>query len=191
MGNDFFSELGETITKTAKGISEKADVFFETQKLQNKAVSERRLIEKNLSDMGNLIYRRFVDGEELDEELTAICERIHQHQTVIAGYKEEMARLKGCKICGCCGETIDRDSSYCPKCGAPCGDMEPEPVKVTPEEAVAPEEAFEEEPVCEPAESTEEPVCEPTESAEEPVCEPAEEEIETEKAEELTESADK
>ncbi|MGI6069939.1 MAG: zinc ribbon domain-containing protein [Blautia sp.] len=127
MGNDFLGELGETITKTAKEIGEKADVFFESQKLQNKAASEKRMIEKNLSDLGNLVYKRYVDGETMDEELSAVCEEITQHQTVIAKYREEIARLKGRKICGGCGESIDRDSAFCPKCGTPCPpDPEPE-----------------------------------------------------------------
>lgn len=127
MGNDFFGDLGETLSKTAKGIGEKADVFFETQKLMNKSAAERRLMEKTLNDLGNLVYRRFVDGEEYDIELAELCEKVTKHQTVLAGYKEEIAQLKGHKICGDCGASIDKDCAFCPKCGTPCPEPEEEP----------------------------------------------------------------
>lgn len=172
MGNDFLGELGETITKTAKEIGEKADVFFESQKLQNKAAAEKRMIEKNLADLGNLVYKRFVDGEPMDEELSAVCEEINQHQTIIAKYREEIARLKGRKLCGGCGESIDLDAAFCPKCGTPCPDPEPEVMEgevvdadgaavETPEEAPAGEETTDGDAPTEEAkdeESAEEPV---------------------------------
>ncbi len=126
MGNDFFGDLGETLSKTAKGIGEKADIFFETQKLMNKSAAERRLMEKTLNDLGNLVYRRFVDGEEYDAELGGLCEEITAHQTVLAGYKEEIAQLRGHKICGDCGASISRDCAFCPKCGTPCPEPEEE-----------------------------------------------------------------
>ena len=63
----------------------------------------------------------------MDEELEAVCQEITRRQTVITGYKEEYARLKGRKICPGCGESIDRSAAYCPKCGAVCWeDEEPE-----------------------------------------------------------------
>lgn len=139
MGRDIWYNLGETISKTAKDIGEKADIFIEAQKLQSRAGSEKRMVEKCLRDLGNIVYRRFVDGEIMDEELEAVCQEITRRQTVITGYKEEYARLKGRKICPGCGESIDRSAAYCPKCGAVCWEDE-EPEETETEQAESPEE---------------------------------------------------
>lgn len=172
MANDFFNDLGVTITKTAKEIGERADIFIETQKLHNRAVSEKRMIEKKFNDLGILVYEKFVGGEDLEAELAEICEEITKRKTVIAGYKEEIARLKGRKICGGCGESIDRNAAFCPKCGTPCPVEDAEDIfedeeKMAEEVVEAPKAAEEEEEAAEEAEKAAEEALEAAVEAEE------------------------
>ena len=46
MAKDFFEELGEAITKTAREIGGRAEVLYGTQKLKNKISGEERQIQK-------------------------------------------------------------------------------------------------------------------------------------------------
>ena len=45
MAKDFFEELGEAITKTAREIGGRAEVLYGTQKLKNKISGEERQIQ--------------------------------------------------------------------------------------------------------------------------------------------------
>lgn len=121
MGTDrIFEELGETISKTAKAISEKADDFLEIQKVNGKVNAQRRQIEKALEKLGAVVYQRYVDGEQMDLELSEICDEVTRHKMEKAQYEERLAKLQGKKICPACGKPLHQDAAYCSYCGAPC-----------------------------------------------------------------------
>lgn len=130
MGKTFLDDLGETITRTTKDLSKKAGKIYEAQKLQSRISGEERMIEKIKGDIGSLIYSRYKENTELDDELLVLCEEIDQHLAAIRGYKDEMADLKGRKICPSCGKSVDRDAAFCSYCGTACPN--PEPVKEEP-----------------------------------------------------------
>ena len=52
MAKDFFEELGEAITKTAREIGGRAEVLYGTQKLKNKISGEERQIQKIMEELG-------------------------------------------------------------------------------------------------------------------------------------------
>lgn len=126
MGYDFFDELSNTITRTSKDLSKRAGQIYEAQKIRNRLAGEEHMVEKLKADMGNLLYQRYKDGGEIDEELKVICEEIDQHMQIIAGYRDAAAEIKGRKICPACEKAVDRSVSFCPYCGAPCPTPEPE-----------------------------------------------------------------
>ena len=144
MGTDrIFEELGDTISRTAKAISEKADGFLEIQKMNSKVNAQKRQIGKSLEKLGALVYQRYVDGEQMDLELSGICDEVTQHKMAKAEYEEELARLQGKKVCPACGKTLHKDAAYCSYCGAPCkkeADEEAEETEEVFEEVSAPEE---------------------------------------------------
>lgn len=61
-GKRFFGSLGETLTKTAKELSGRAEEVYETQRLKNKISGEERQIEKAMADLGRIIYKRYKKG---------------------------------------------------------------------------------------------------------------------------------
>nr|WP_294530712.1 zinc ribbon domain-containing protein [uncultured Blautia sp.] len=148
MRKGFFDGLSETLTRTTKDLSKKAGQIYETQKIQSKVSGEEHMIEKLKSDIGNLIYSRYCEGAELDEELQNLCQEIRQHQDAITEYKDAAADLKGRKICPSCKRAVDKDVAFCPFCGTACPNPEPD-------EEVAAEASAEEVPEEEaPAEET-------------------------------------
>ena len=180
MANDFFDELGMTISKKAKDLGGKAETLYETQKIRNKRNSEEKAADKIKYDLGNLIYQRYADGSAVDGEVGALCEEISQHLQRAAAYREEAALLKGQKICPSCQKAVDKVAMFCPYCGATCPSAEPEQkdaqdVVDVPEETVS-EEKPEEETVSE--EEQEQAADETTESVPEegPAAEAAPEE---------------
>ena len=126
MAKDFFGTLGETLTKTARELSGRAEEVYETQRLRNKISGEERQINKAMADLGKIIYKRYRDGVPVDEEEKAICEQIDDRMAQVDKYKEEMDGVKGNRFCPSCGNPIGRNDAFCSRCGAACPIPEPE-----------------------------------------------------------------
>ena len=125
MTGDFFTDFGETISKAAKDLGNRADSFVETQKIRAKILSEQKMIDKDFSDLGKMIYKRYVDGEPLDETMAEVCEDVTQRKIAIAAHREIIAKMNGETICAACGASVPADAAFCMQCGAPIDrDME-------------------------------------------------------------------
>lgn len=121
MTKDFFGSLGETLTKTARELSDRAEEVYETQRLKNKISGEERQITKAMADIGKIIYKRYRDGVPLAEEEKAICEQIDERRVQIDKYKEEMNGIKGSRFCPSCGNPAwqKRCVLFQMRCGLP------------------------------------------------------------------------
>ncbi|MBU5481079.1 zinc ribbon domain-containing protein [Blautia sp. MSJ-19] len=206
MAKDFFGNLGETLTKTAKELSGRAEEVYETQRLKNKIAGEERQVEKAMADLGRIIYKRYKEEIPVDDAQKAICEQIDQRMEQIGKYKEDISDLKirSKRFCPACGSQIEKEAAFCSHCGAACPTEEPEEaagddviegtaeevtvedtVEETSEEAETPTEETENETPVEEA-----PVAEteaPAEDAPEETVEAPEAEVPAEPEEEKTE----
>jgi hypothetical protein len=124
--NDFFDGLGETLVRTAKELGERAGHVYETQKIRNNISEEERKAGKLQEEIGRIIYKKYRRGEEISPEILALCEQIQEHLRKAASYKDEVAALKGQKICPSCQKAIDKTVSFCPHCGTACPTTEKE-----------------------------------------------------------------
>lgn len=93
-GKRFFGSLGETLTKTAKELSGRAEEVYETQRLKNKISGEERQIEKAMADLGRIIYKRYKKEIPVDDAQKALCEQIDQRMEQIEKYKTDISELK-------------------------------------------------------------------------------------------------
>lgn len=155
MTKDFFGSLGETLTKTARELSDRAEEVYETQRLKNKISGEERQITKAMADIGKIIYKRYRDGVPLAEEEKAICEQIDERRVQIDKYKEEMNGVKGSRFCPSCGNPLGRNDAFCSKCGVACPSPEPEEAAGDTVDGTA-EEIYEAEEVSDEADMAEE-----------------------------------
>ena len=147
MGTDFFESLGKTISKTAEKVGKKAEEVVGVQKLRAQLAGTEREIEKNCQDLGEIVYKRFVDGEVMSEEVAIVCDEITRLRGQAADLREEIAAQRGEAICAACGAHGPKEASFCMKCGAPIPkEEEPEEAHVTPapEAQEEPEKAEEE-----------------------------------------------
>ena len=164
--NSFWDDLGNTLTRKAKGLSSRAENLYEIQKIRNKLSAQERMTEKLMMDIGKMIYTRYEQGEAVDGETGAICEEISQHMLEADHYRDAIAASKGEKFCPACHKAVMREASFCPYCGAACPTAELE------EKAADVIEQADEE----LKEATEAEVTEVSETAEEPEAEEAAEE---------------
>lgn len=197
MAKDFFGSLGETLTKTAKELSGRAEEVYETQRLKNKISGEERQIEKAMADLGRIIYKRYKEEIPVDDAQRALCEQIDQRMEQIAKYKTDISELKtkSKRFCPSCGNPIEKGDAFCSQCGAACPTEEPEEetgddvIEGTAEEVVEEAETVEEDAESSTVEApqTEDEESEDSEEKQETVEETAEEETTSETSEEKTE----
>ena len=128
MAKDFFGGLSETISKTARELSGRAEEAYETQRIKNKISGEERQVEKAMADLGRIIYKRYKAEIPVDDAQKALCEQIDQRMEQIAKYKSDISELKvKCKrFCPACGSPINKNDAFCSQCGAACPTEEPE-----------------------------------------------------------------
>lgn len=117
---NFWDDLGNTLTRKAKGLSSRAENLYEIQKIRNKLSAQERMAEKLMMDIGKLIYTRYEHGEAVDGEVGAICEEISQHMLEADHFRDAIAASKGEKFCPACHKAVMREASFCPYCGAAC-----------------------------------------------------------------------
>lgn len=118
--SSFWDDLGNTLTRKAKGLSSRAENLYEIQKVRNKLSAQERMTEKLMMDIGKMIYTRYEHGEAVDGEVGAICEEISQHMLEADRYRDAIAASKGEKFCPACHKAVMREASFCPYCGAAC-----------------------------------------------------------------------
>lgn len=76
MAKDFFGNLGQALSKTAKELSGRAEDVYETQRLKNKISAEERQIDKIMADLGKIVYQRYKEEVRVDDAQKALCEQI-------------------------------------------------------------------------------------------------------------------
>lgn len=118
--SSFWDDLGNTLTRKAKGLSSRAENLYEIQKIRNKLSAQERMTEKLMMDIGKMIYTRYEQGEAVDGETGAICEEISQHMLEADHYRDAIAASKGEKFCPACHKAVMREASFCPYCGVAC-----------------------------------------------------------------------
>ena len=153
---DFFGNLKKNLTETAELVAKKtgevADVVakkteqtVEVTKIKNQIRTMEKNNERDLLDMGKMIYESFKKNEEVCDCFKELCEAIKEREDAIEKMNEEVAELKGKGVCPDCKAHVDPNASFCAKCGTKLEHtVEFVDVEVVDVEDVA-EEEFEEE----------------------------------------------
>ncbi len=126
---DFFGNLKKNLTETAEKVAKKtgevADVVakktedvVEVTKIKNQIRTMERNNERDLTDIGKMIYESYKNGEEVDEKFVELCAAIKDREVEMIKLDKEVAELKGKDVCPECKNHVDNDAAFCPKCGA-------------------------------------------------------------------------
>lgn len=120
----FFDELKrnlsgvtDTVAKTSESVMKKSSTAIEIQKAKLKKVSLEGDIKSLYESLGQLYFEKYADGD-MPKEMAELCEKITSCQHAINEAEQRAAFLKGVVICSNCQAEVDKDASYCPKCGA-------------------------------------------------------------------------
>ena len=119
MSEDFFGDLGKSITKVTRRAMGRTGSLIESTRLGGQIGTEEKNLERLYSELGQLAYERCTDGRITPD---AVMRPVIEEMTVslgrIRGYRSELAEVRGQKVCVSCGTLISPDMLFCPKCGA-------------------------------------------------------------------------
>lgn len=120
----FFDELKknlsgvtDTVAKTSESVMKKSSTAIEIQKAKLKKVSLEGDMKSLYESLGQLYFEKYADGD-MPKEMAELCEKVTSCQHAINEAEQRAAFLKGVVICSNCQAEVDKDASYCPKCGA-------------------------------------------------------------------------
>lgn len=111
------NDLGKIISEKAEVVSKKTEDAVEIQKIKSQIRVMERNNERDLQDIGKMVYEKFKKGTPVDTEFVELCEAIEDREESIEAYNKQVADLKGMDVCKNCKEHLDADVVYCPKCG--------------------------------------------------------------------------
>lgn len=92
---DFFEDLGKRISDVANDIGKKTEDTLEIQKRRGDIRTLKRASERDLMDIGKMIYEKFRQGEINDTDCIELCEEIEKRGLQIEKQEEEIARIRG------------------------------------------------------------------------------------------------
>ena len=104
MSDDFFGDLGKSISRVTQKAVGRTGELFETTKINAQISGEQREIEKLYAKIGAVVYRKIANGTmEADEDIAPIVDDIRAHAGQLASRRRALAT----------------DVAFCPKCGTP------------------------------------------------------------------------
>ena len=113
----FFDNLSEVLTSKGKEAAEAAKKVAEIANLKGQINGIEAEIKKNYRKIGEAYFEAYKDAEvtcEFEEQVQAIRDA----KKAVAELEKKVRELKGNVKCSVCGEMINADSAFCPKCGA-------------------------------------------------------------------------
>ncbi len=120
MSEDFFGDLGKTITKVTQRAVGKTGSMIESSRINSLIAQEEALLREKEIALGKRYYALIRDGAAAaDEESAPLVSETGEILDRLLDLRKELAEVRGMKVCPACTELVPPDSTFCPKCGAP------------------------------------------------------------------------
>lgn len=132
----FFDELSKKISQAGQTAVQKGKELADIAKLNSAVSDEEKRIDDNYREIGKLYTS--LHGENPDVDFAAMIAAIHESESKILEYKQQIKDIKGVVCCEKCGAEVSSNAAFCSTCGAPMPVVKPvetqeEPVQAQPE----------------------------------------------------------
>ena len=119
MADDFFSEIGRSLSRFTQQAVGKTGEVVEMTKFNAQISSEQKEVEKLYQKIGELVYRGVKSGDiEVSDDLADIISTIDSRRAVIRNARKSLAEVQKKTLCPKCHEIVAADAAFCPRCGA-------------------------------------------------------------------------
>lgn len=94
MNSEIWDDIGRKVSQAADSVSRKAGKTADLVRLKNQVYSLEREMTKDYTDLGKMLYERYLSKGEVEEAFRPICEAITQKEILADEYRGEIADLK-------------------------------------------------------------------------------------------------
>jgi len=110
-------KVGVGTEKAYKAVADKSGKIIKETQMRVKANDKEGDIEMMYYEMGKSVYEMYKNGDEVSDSFKKTCKKIDKLTKEIADMETHMLYLRNLRKCANCGETIELENKYCPKCG--------------------------------------------------------------------------
>ncbi|TCO70214.1 zinc ribbon domain-containing protein [Marinisporobacter balticus] len=116
---DFIDKLANKVSSGTKILSQKTDEIIEMTELNIELKNIEAYIEEEKLYIGELVYKYFLSNSNNMPiaEIKGKCGEIQRLEKEKHRMKTRLNRIKGWQYCRICGEPIEDEENFCPKCG--------------------------------------------------------------------------
>lgn len=82
------------VSDVASDITKKTGDTLEIQKIKSNVRSLKRANERDLADIGRMVYEKFQSGEVSDMDYVTLCEEIEKRDEEIEKQEEEIVKIQ-------------------------------------------------------------------------------------------------
>lgn len=86
--------VGEKTSETMKVVGDKTSEAVEVTKLKAKISQEKSAVLDVKKQIGELVWNKYSEGEQMPEEISALCVSIKAHMDVIAQTESDIENVK-------------------------------------------------------------------------------------------------
>lgn len=117
---EFFDKIGKKASAAYKVTADKTGKIAKEAKIRMKIGESKNNVTDLYEEIGKLVYENYVKEEKTDisNELKEKCEKIKSLNDEIGSMLQECLELKDKKQCSNCSKEIDKETKFCPYCGA-------------------------------------------------------------------------
>lgn len=112
-----FDKFTSKVSDTAKAAARKSGELVEVTKLNAAINQESEKIEKSYNAIGKIIYEKYSNGEKYTDDIRVLCDEIDEFCASLQGMRDRINDLRNIILCKNCGNELEEDALYCPKCG--------------------------------------------------------------------------
>ena len=110
-------KVGAGTEKAYKAVADKSGKIIKETQMRVKTNDKEGEIEAIYYEMGKNIYDMYKKGEEVGDDFKKSCKKIDKLTKEINEMETHMLYLRNLRKCTNCGEVIEIENKYCPKCG--------------------------------------------------------------------------
>ncbi len=114
---NFFENVREKFSGAAKFAAQKSNELVGVTKIKFAISDAEEDIKKTMRDMGELLYQAYKNEDAPGEVLEEKCKAIDIKYDEIEQLRRKLGEIKNMKVCSYCGKELERDATFCSKCG--------------------------------------------------------------------------
>ena len=129
---NFFEKLGDSISKGAATVNQKANDLMETNKLNQDIKTAQAQKDADIVKLGQLLYNFKKNPDSAEPDYDAVIADMDSIDEKIATLKKQLQDLRNEQICPNCGNAVAKGTAFCPHCGNKMPVPEVKPVNPCP-----------------------------------------------------------